>query len=146
MIKTMAARATVAATSRGRGLNITVWVVQILLALLFALVAFPKLSGASTAVAMFTTIGIGQWFRYAVGVAELAGAIGLLIPRLAGLAALGLVADMIGAIAVQALIFRSGQLFPIIVLLLVALVAWARWPQTTALVGVLRRYMGAGIH
>lgn len=50
---------------------------------------------------MFATIGVEQWFRYAVGVIELAGAVGLLVPRLAGLAALGLAADMIGAMAVQ---------------------------------------------
>ena len=113
MIETFAARATVATTFKGRALNISMWVLQILLALLFAAAAVPKLTGASQAVAMFATIGVGQWFRYAVGVAELAGAIGLLIPRLAGLAALGLVADMIGATAVQALIFRSDQFIPV---------------------------------
>ena len=36
-------------------------------------------------VEMFATIGIGQWFRYVVGVLELAGAARVLLPRLSGL-------------------------------------------------------------
>jgi hypothetical protein len=55
----------------------------------FAFAAVPKLAGAHSAVAMFGQIGAGQWLRYLVGTAELAGATGLLIPRLAGLAAAG---------------------------------------------------------
>jgi hypothetical protein len=42
-----------------------------------------------------------QWFRYLVGVLELAGAIRLVIPVLAGLAALGLTALFIGATYTQ---------------------------------------------
>ena len=45
--------------------------------------------------------GAGQWFRYLVGILELAGAIGLLIPRLAAPAALGLLGVMIGAFFTQ---------------------------------------------
>jgi len=60
---------------------------QIVLAAVFAFAALPKLTGAHTAVTMFGQIGAGQWLRYLVGIAELAGAAGLLIPRLAGLAA-----------------------------------------------------------
>ena len=37
---------------------------------------------------MFTQIGLGQWLLYLVGALKFAGAIGLLIPRLAGAAAL----------------------------------------------------------
>src|SRR6266700_2900254 len=125
------------ATTRGRALNVTLWAVQALLALLFATAAIPKLIAAPMAVAMFATIGVGQWFRYVVGVAELAGAIGLLVPRLAGLAALGLVLDMVGATAVQAAIFHANQWLPASVLLLSALVVWGRWPQTRALAAVL---------
>jgi putative oxidoreductase len=125
--------------SRGRTLSVALWGLQILLALLFAAAAIPKLSGAAAAVAMFATIGAGQWFRYFIGVIELAGAIGLLIPRLAGLAALGLVVDMIGATGVQIGVFHSNQLFPASVLVLCALVAWGRWPRTRALAGLLDR-------
>jgi putative oxidoreductase len=37
---------------------------------------------------MFTTIGVGLWLGYVVGALEIDSAIGLLIPRLSGLAAL----------------------------------------------------------
>ena len=69
--------------------NTLLWTAQILLAAFFLFAAAPKLTGQHTAVQMFGQIGAGQWLRYLVGTAELAGAIGLLIPRLAGLAAAG---------------------------------------------------------
>jgi hypothetical protein len=47
------------------------------LAAFFAAAAAPKLAGAHTAVTMFSQIGAGQWLRYLVGTAELAGAAGL---------------------------------------------------------------------
>jgi uncharacterized membrane protein YphA (DoxX/SURF4 family) len=87
----------VPATSRGRTANILVWSVQILLAALFAGTAAGKLLGDPASVAAFHTIGFGQWFRYLTGACELGGAIGLVIPRLSGLAALGLVGVMVGA-------------------------------------------------
>jgi uncharacterized membrane protein YphA (DoxX/SURF4 family) len=67
----------------------------------------PKLAGAHTAATMFGQIGAGQWLRYLVGTAELAGAAGLLIPRLAGLAAAGLAADMAGASIINAAVLHS---------------------------------------
>jgi len=62
------------------------WAAQIPLAALFVIVAVPKLTGSQQAVQEFGLIGAGQWLRYFVGTAELAGAIGLLTPWLAGLA------------------------------------------------------------
>jgi putative oxidoreductase len=83
--------------TRRRALTITLWVLQVLVAFQFAAGGYLKLSGAPEMVDMFATIGAGQWFRVMVGALEIAGAIGLLIPRIAGLAALGLVALMVGA-------------------------------------------------
>jgi len=80
---------------------------QIVLAVFFAVAAVPKLAGAHTAVTMFGQLGAGQWLHYLVGAAELAGAAGLLIPRLAGLAAAGLAADMAGASIVNAAVLHS---------------------------------------
>ena len=60
--------------------NNMLWAGQVLLAAVFAFAAVPKLAGAHSAVAMFGQIGAGQWLRYLVGAAELAGAIGLLPP------------------------------------------------------------------
>ncbi|HEX2743819.1 MAG TPA: DoxX family protein [Streptosporangiaceae bacterium] len=60
--------------------NKMIWAAQVLLAAVFVFAAMPKLADAHSAVAMFGQIGAGQWLRYLVGTAELAGAIGLLIP------------------------------------------------------------------
>jgi putative oxidoreductase len=84
-------------TRRGRTTNALVRGVQILLAVFFAFAAAGKLLGDPASVAAFHAIGFGQWFRYLTGACELGGAIGLVIPRLSGLAALGLVGVMVGA-------------------------------------------------
>jgi putative oxidoreductase len=88
--------------------TVFLWTIQILLAAFFLIAATPKLAGQHDAVRMFGQIGAGQWLRYLVGAAELAGAIGLLIPRLAVAAALGLAADMAGATIINAAILHSG--------------------------------------
>jgi putative oxidoreductase len=125
-------------TDRGKGLNVTLWIGQALLAAFFILAsALPKLAGTPDMVDLFNDIGIGQWFRYVVGVLELAGGIGLLISRLAGLASLGLAGLMIGAGLTQAVVLNAPAMAttPIIFFVLFALISWGRWPRTRALLG-----------
>lgn len=133
---------TAPATARGRAMNATLWVVQVLLAVFFLVAAAgPKLAGQQYAVDIFTQIGAGQWFRYLVGALELAGGIGLLIPRLAGLAALGLTGVMAGAVLTQVFVLDSVvmALTPALLGVVLGLIAWVRWPQTTALAGEHKR-------
>lgn len=114
------------------------WTVQILVGLFFVFAsAAPKLLGDGTAVAIFTEIGAGQWFRYLVGVLELLGGIGLLIPRVAGAAALGLVLLLIGATYTQGVVLGGGALVltPIVLGVLVGIVAWVRRREIGALIG-----------
>jgi uncharacterized membrane protein len=82
---------------------------------------------------MFGQIGAGQWFRYLIGSLELAGAVGLLIPALSGLAALALSALMAGASITNAFIIHTSPLVPLVFLVISVVVAWGRWPQTRAL-------------
>src|SRR5215211_7221893 len=84
-------------------------------------------------VEMFATIGLGQWFRYVVGALEIAGAVGVLIPRFSGLAALGLVCLMAGATLTNVLVFGASPLLPLVLLAVGVLVAWGRWPRTRTL-------------
>ncbi|GIJ51724.1 hypothetical protein Val02_86100 [Virgisporangium aliadipatigenens] len=115
-------------------LNIGLWLLQVLLAAGFTMSGISKLVGIEKSVQIFEEIGIGQWFRYVVGALELAGAIGLLVPRLAGLAALGLVGVMSGAVITDAFILDDGDPTPALVLLvLAAIVAWGRRDRTRAL-------------
>jgi uncharacterized membrane protein YphA (DoxX/SURF4 family) len=130
-----------AATTRPRRRrNALVWAAQILLAAVFAVAALPKLTGAHSAVQMFGQIGAGQWLRYLVGTAELAGAIGLLIPPLAGPAAAGLTADMAGATVVNTVVLHSpavAMTIPLCVAL--TLIARSRWEQARNPITALRR-------
>ncbi len=121
------------AASRGRAATAALWVLQALLAAVFAMAGFAKMGGDPATVEMFATIGIGQWFRYAVGVLEIAGAIGVLVPRLSALAALGLVCLMAGAALTNLFVLGASPLLPACLLVAGALVAWGRRPRTEAL-------------
>ena len=76
---------------------------------------------------IFTDLGTGQWLRYVVGVLEIAGGIGLLVPRLTRLAASCLVALMVGATIAQLFFLSEGFWYtPVILGVLLAVVAWFR--------------------
>ncbi len=124
-------------TTRGRVLGIALWTLQVLLALQFASGGVLKLVGDPAMVGMFADIGAGQWLRYLVGGLEIAGALGLLVPRFSGLAALGLVGLMVGAAATNALVLGTSPLLPIVLLLLAALVAWVRRERIRTVLGNL---------
>ena len=76
--------------------TISSWILIAVLALLFLFAALSKLTGAATP--MFEGWGYPAWFATLIGVAELAGAIGLLIPKTTRCAIYGLTAVMLGAI------------------------------------------------
>ncbi|MEU5995475.1 DoxX family protein [Spirillospora sp. NPDC047418] len=117
------------------------WGAQILLAA-FLLIAsgLPKLVGQADAVETFELIGWGQWFRYVTGVVEVAGAIALVVPRLAGLAATALIGLMAGAILTQILVIEPAwSAMPAAFAVVFALIAWDRRAETRALLRSLKR-------
>lgn len=115
-----------------RGLNITLWVLQGILALGFALSGLAKLTGQEQAVLIFEEMGTAGWMPYVIGVLEIVGAIGLLIRRVAGLAAVAFVLLMIGAVITH--LIWGGFAGPAVVLLILsAVVAYGRWSSTSAL-------------
>ncbi|MFE3457301.1 DoxX family protein [Nocardiopsis aegyptia] len=126
---------------RGRTLNIILWAVQILLAAFFLFQGGGKLLGTEASVRLFDDIGLGQWLRYVTGVVEVAGAVGLLIPRWSGLAALGLLGVMVGATASNLITpgYQGFAVQTIVLGVVFALVAWGRWPRTRELAAMLRR-------
>lgn len=112
-----------------RGLHRTLWVLQGILGLFFIVAsAGPKLLGEANAVQTFEDMGAATWFRYFIGLVELAGGIGLLVPRLAGLAAAGLALLMVGAAVTQAFILHGGALVitPVVLFALFVFLAWGR--------------------
>ncbi|WP_431878240.1 DoxX family protein [Micromonospora marina] len=112
-----------------RGLHRTLWALQgVLGVFLIVASAGPKLFGEANAVQTFEDMGAAPWFRYLVGLLELAGGIGLLVPRLAGLAAVGLALLMVGAAVTQAFILHGGALVltPVVLFALFVFIAWGR--------------------
>ena len=115
----------------------TLWIVQGLLALLFLFAGGMKLVLPLEALKGPVVLP-GPFVRF-IGVAELLGALGLILPGLlrmglglTPLAAAGLVLIMIGATVVTA---AGGQLvpalIPVVVGLLAAFVAYGRWSSFT---------------
>ena len=128
------------APATSRFANVGLWVLQVLLAAVYAFSAFGKLTADAQNVAGFEAMGLGTPGMYIIGALELAGAIAMFVPRLTGLAALCFVALMIGAV-IATLAVGGGMLavIPAVVLVLVAIVAWGRRDSTRALVAQLRR-------
>ena len=118
--------------SAGRKLNVVLWIIQSLLALVFLFAGGVKL--ILPIAAMAKQVALPGWFLRFIGVAEVFGGIGLVLPGitrirtgLTSLAAAGLVIIMIGATCVTVAAGSILQaLFPLIVGLLAAFVAYAR--------------------
>ncbi|WP_327097313.1 DoxX family protein [Nocardia vinacea] len=126
----------------GKKMTIALWTVQVLLALFFIIAsAAPKLLGAQAAVESFDTIGWGQWFRYFTGLVELAGGIGLLVPRLTGPAAVGLTVTMVCAALTQVLLLGAPALapFPLVLGVVFVWIAWQRRDSIIAMRELLAR-------
>lgn len=103
------------------------WAVLLLSALFFGGNGVQKLVGAEHTVAMFEALGLPGWMRVLVGVAELAGGLCLVIPRLTTGAAALLGFLMAGAVAVELRARHTfGALIPAQWLVLFALVVWVR--------------------
>lgn len=135
--------ATMAPTRSGIRLsNLALWAFQGLLAAFFAFAGINKLLGLQQEmIDNFARMGPGVWFRYMVGVLELIGAAALIIPRVSSLGALWLACIMVGAVITH--IFVQPPVYlaigPAIGVVILGLIARARWPERGPLV---RRYLG----
>jgi uncharacterized membrane protein YphA (DoxX/SURF4 family) len=122
----------------GKGLNIALWVVQVLLALMFFMAGGNKLAGNVQMVGLFDAIGIGQWFRYLTGGLEVAGGVLLLVPRLSGFGGALLVPVMLGAIATHFVVLHNSPAIPFALLLGLLFVVWGRRAQLKKVLGMTR--------
>jgi uncharacterized membrane protein len=128
------------ATVRARRARIALRGLQVLLALIFGIAsAVPKLIAHPSAAESFEKLGWGSAGMYTIGVLELAGAVALLIPVLQSVAAMALGALMVGAFVVQIAVM-DGQYAatPIILMVPLALIAWARRGHNADLLRLLR--------
>ena len=106
--------------------SIAVWVLQFLLAALFAIQGIVKLTGSQAWISRFRRWGYPDRFYFAVGLAELVGSILLLVPRLAKVGALLLIVVMAGATATHFLHREPQAIITLVVLALLCLVLYLR--------------------
>ena len=81
-----------------KGKTIALWVVSGLVAALFLFAGGFKLLKPEMAKQGFVQMGYAAWFAIFIGICEVLGGIGVLIPRVAGLAAACLSVIMVGAV------------------------------------------------
>jgi hypothetical protein len=118
-------------------MNILLWIIQVLLALLFLFAGGLKLVlpiDVLTSMGPPNQVQLPGLFIKFIGVSEVLGALGLILPGLfriktwlTPLAAAGLVIIMIGAVAVSLKLGVGASLLPFVVGLLLAFVAYSRW-------------------
>lgn len=60
---------------------IITWILRVLLGLAFLAIGIEKLTGTMGTIPFFAAIGWGQWFRYASGALDTAGALLIFVPR-----------------------------------------------------------------
>jgi hypothetical protein len=112
--------------------NLWLWIVQVLLAIVFLFTGGSKMAMSREALTAQSHLP-GSFMKF-IGVCEILGALGLILPgllhvrpRLTLLAAACLVVIMIGAIVSTAILFPVALPLPVIVGLLTAFVAYGRW-------------------
>lgn len=112
-------------------MNIALWIVQVLLSALFMFGGVAKLMMPIAELTQQT--GMPAWFMRFISIAEILGAVGVVLPALlrikpglTPLAAAGLVIIMIGATIIS-LPMGLGALMPLVTGLAAAFVAYGRW-------------------
>lgn len=109
--------------------SVVVWILSALLAAVFATTGIAKVIGAEPiglqAAAM---IGFPEWIRLLVGLVEIAGAIMILIPSVAAVAAALLALLMIPATITQWTSGQPGVFVPVGLFAILLIVAWRRNP------------------
>src|SRR3984893_9261403 len=116
-----------------RKTNVVLWILQVLLAVLFMFAGVMKF--VMPIEEMTKQITLPGWFLHFIGVAEILGAIGLVLPGilrirtgLTPIAAAALVIIMIGATAVNLKTGQNGAaLTTVVVGLLLVFLAYNRW-------------------
>ena len=114
-------------------MNVVLWILQILLSLLFLFSGVSKFLIPADLIAKSLPVALPYPFILFIGVCEILGGIGLVVPWLTGkkpgltpLAAALLAIIMIGAAVISAMASISTAILPAVVCWLCAFVAWGR--------------------
>lgn len=112
-------------TSRVR--TIAIWFLRVFLGLVFLGIGIEKLTGTMGTIPFFNAIGWGQWFRYASGAMDAAGALLIFVPRWTSFGAL-IITCTVGLGTVLCFTMSLfNPTFPLVMTLLAATLAWLAW-------------------
>ena len=111
------------------GPTIAVWVLRATLGSLFLAIGGAKLAGVWQTVRLFAAIGWGQWFRYATGMLDVAGALLLFVPRLISYGALLLACTVGSAAVIYLALLHQNPAVPFALALAAATLAWLTRPH-----------------
>ena len=116
----------------GKTRLIITWLLRILLGVAFLGIGIEKLTGTMGTIPFFDAIGWGQWFRYASGALDAAGALLIFIPRWTSLGALIITCTVgLGTILCYTKALYN-PVFPLVMTLLAATLMWLAWKPKTA--------------
>ena len=114
-------------------IDLVLWTVQVLLALLFLFAGGMKFVMSVEQMTAQAPVQFSGAFLHFIGAAELSGALGLVLPgltrirrELTPVAAAGLVIIMVGAVVTTIVQGQPGAIVPALVGVLAAYVAWGR--------------------
>ncbi|WP_405809746.1 DoxX family protein [Streptomyces sp. NBC_01520] len=136
--------ATAPAAAPRRGRRVALTAARVVLALFFGFSAVAKIAAHESAVESFDRMGWSSGAMYAIGGLEMAGAVALLIPLLAGVAAMAFGGLLAGASIVQlTLLDPPNAVMPALLIAVVVLIARDRRERTAELFAPLRGRTGA---
>ena len=129
----------------GRAPGLLLWAVTALVALGIGLAGAAKFLQADRWRELFTGWGYPPWFSVVVGVIEVAGAVGVLVPQLASYGA-----TLLGVVMLAALLTLLGHpggplgrgATPAVYIVLLAVIAASRWRQRLAVGSIVRGRSG----
>ena len=115
-------------------MNIALWIIQVLLALLFLFVGAMKFIMPVEEMTKQMPVAVSGLFLHFIGVCEILGGLGLILPMLlrvkpwlTAIAAIGLAIIILGAIGFSLKLGLMQALMPVVVEVLLILVAYGRW-------------------
>jgi uncharacterized membrane protein YphA (DoxX/SURF4 family) len=107
-------------------------ILRVLLGLAFLAIGIEKLTGTMGTIPFFDAIGWGQWFRYASGAMDTAGALLIFVPRWTSYGALIITGTVgLGTILCFTMALFN-PIFPLVMTLLAATLAWLAWKPKSA--------------
>lgn len=102
------------------------WIAMALVTLVMVAGGASKLTGNEMALSSFETLGLPSWFAMFIGLAEIAGGLGIWLRRTSVLAALGIAVIMLGAIYYHVVHTPIEQAVPAFVVLLCCVLVISR--------------------